>query len=302
MPTILLSLPVFLIIGAGWGFARFKVSNAVWVHILNQFAYYVALPALIIVSFWGLQFSDAATLSVLGWSVLIMTVYMALVLLVLSLTRFSLKTKGALFLIVTTGNTVYMGFPLVSAFLGKSALAHGSLVAVVYLILPLLVSIGVVKAWAHHHRSWGAHFVDFVKNPLFVSSVLGVVMSFVARSGIAWVWIHSSLSLLAATASPVALFALGSFLYKRFLRRDVLLVSVASVIKVMALPVLLVVLGALSLGQSGALLVLLATMPVAVTTFVIAEKFSLNETLVGNALLVSTVLSFFVIPFVAQLL
>ena len=39
-------------------------------------------------------------------------------------------------------------------------------------------------------------------------------------------------------------------------------------------------------------------MPVAVTTFVIAEKFNLNKELVGNSLFISTVLSFIVIPII----
>jgi predicted permease len=49
-------------------------------------------------------------------------------------------------------------------------------------------------------------------------------------------------------------------------------------------------------------LILLSSMPVAVTTFVIAERFNLDKALVGNTILVSTILSFIVAPLIIFLL
>ncbi|OGM97198.1 hypothetical protein A2532_02745 [Candidatus Wolfebacteria bacterium RIFOXYD2_FULL_48_11] len=54
-------------------------------------------------------------------------------------------------------------------------------------------------------------------------------------------------------------------------------------------------------GVSAEIPVLLATMPVAVTTFVIAEKFKLNTALVGNAIVFATLMSFITAPIILLL-
>jgi hypothetical protein len=114
--------------------------------------------------------------------------------------------------------------------------------------------------------------------------------------------------MLGLTASPVALFTLGGFLYGRFLKENLNLVILASFLKMIAFPVM-IFLGSYYLLNFYALpaadlkvLILLSSMPVAVTTFVIAERFNLNRALVGNSILISTIFSFIVAPLVILLL
>jgi predicted permease len=105
--------------------------------------------------------------------------------------------------------------------------------------------------------------------------------------------------MLGLTASPVALFALGGFIYGRFLKKDLELVFLISLLKTAILP-LFIVAGSLILFKADSLkiIVLLSSMPVAATTFVIAEKFNLNKELVGNSILISTIVSFVVAPII----
>ena len=304
MAPFLISVPVFLIIAAGWLFKKYKIADEIWVHILNRFAYYISLPAVIVSSFWSADFADKEYLKLVGWSSAFILAFMVLTVLVLSLMKLSYKTKAAIFLIVCTGNTVYMGFPIITNAFGSGALAAGSLVAVLYLILPILASIFVIRIWANGRRSFASQLAEFFKNPLTISAIAGVAVSFVPKQILGMDIIYKSVSLLGATASPVALFALGAFLYKRFLKKDLALVFSSSLAKILGFPLLAYIAGNLiSVPKNEfGLLVMMAAMPSAVTTFVIAEKFSLNEGAVGNALLVSTILSFFVIPFVAAIL
>ena len=299
MTSVAITLPVFAVIAAGWLFRKYRVVDAVWVHVLNAFAYYVSLPALIVVSFWKLDFSEPRVyISVLA-SVGIMIAFMVLVLALAVLLPISRKQKAALFLVATTGNTIYLGLPLVTSSLGSRYLSYGALVATVYLVLPILVSIFVVRWWAHHEHSLRHQLVLFLKNPLTVASLIGVCISFIPKNGAALQVLESALAMIGATASPVALFALGGFLYKRFLKRRLALVAGFSLVKTIAFPALVLIVSSLvGIADTKNLLLLLAAMPVAVTTFVIAERFDLDTTLVGNSLLASTIISFFTIPLI----
>jgi len=298
MTPFLISVPVFLIIIIGWIFRKFRLVDEVWVHILNRFAYYVSLPALIIASFWNIDFSSRQALVLAGWSALTISIFMALVFIVLSFLKLPYKTKAAAFLIICTGNTVYMGFPIISSAFGQGALVAGSLVAVLYLILPILASIFIVRIWADKHHSVSSQLKEFFKNPLTIAAIAGIVISFIPKQIFGIDLAYKAISTIGLTASPVALFALGSFLYKRLLRRNLTAVFITSALKVAGFPLILFFASrSLISSDARSLMILLATMPSAVTTFVIAEKFSLDDTTVGNALLISTVFSFFAIPF-----
>src|SRR3989338_8262801 len=56
---LLITLPVFLIVAAGWLAARVKLAKTEWVHVLNIFVYYIGLPALILHGFWRLDLQQA---------------------------------------------------------------------------------------------------------------------------------------------------------------------------------------------------------------------------------------------------
>ncbi len=303
MQVILISLPVFLIIIAGWFFRKFRVVDEVWIHVLNLFAYYVSLPALIVVSFWYIDFLEKGALSMLLESVGTILAVIVLFFVVISLLPVSKKTKASLFLVSVTGNTVYMGFPIMASAFGPEILALGTLAAAVYLIMPILAAIFVVRWWASKDHSLGKQFKDFIKNPLVIAALIGIAISFVPKGWVGFGVLQQGLAMIGATASPVALFALGGFLYKKFLKRNVGWVVGVSAVKVILFPFLIIGAGAVGIGLFWEpVLVVIAAMPAAVTTFIIAQRFDLDQTLVCNALLVSTVLSFVTIPLFMTLL
>ena len=107
--------------------------------------------------------------------------------------------------------------------------------------------------------------------------------------------------MLGSAASPIALFILGGFLYGKFMKKNLGLVALSSFLKIAAFPLFVTAfLFAFKIGDPKAA-VLMASMPVAVTTFVISEKFKLDSALVGNAVLLSTALSFLAVPIAISL-
>jgi hypothetical protein len=303
MTTVLLILPVFFIITSGWLCKKFRIVDEVWIHVLNGFAYYVSLPALIITSFWSIDFLHPGAIRLIIESALTSVGVTLILWAIIALLPLSAKLKSSILLVGVVGNTVYMGFPIIGSAFGDQLLSLGTLAATIYLIVPLLLAIGAIQWWMSPDHSFLSQLIAFVKNPLVISAVAGVLISFVQIQHPLLYTLRQALVMVGSTASPVALFALGAFLHNRFLKRRVGLVIGASLLKVVVVPLALFALGASGTFLSWApLLVVLAAMPVAVTTFVVAQQFKLDETLVSNALLVSTVLSFVTIPLIISFL
>ena len=110
---------IFLIVLSGWLLRKFKIVTDDWVHILNVFAYYVSLPALIVASFWEINFLSKESWNIIFLSLLTLGLFSLAVFILLHFIQINKNLKTAIFLTATVGNTIYMGFPLVELGFGK---------------------------------------------------------------------------------------------------------------------------------------------------------------------------------------
>jgi predicted permease len=302
--VFLISLPIFLIIFVGWLMRKFKIVGDDWIHTLNDFAYYVALPALIISSFWGVDFLSRDSLNVIAWSAATVALMCLAVFALLHFLKIDQRLKMAIFLSATAGNAIYMGFPLVELGFGREYLSDAALIGTIYLILPLLITMLAINYWQcrENENCLRRELADFVKNPLVISAVAGVALSFIDFNHPVIAEVKQAVLLLGATASPVALFALGGFLYGKFAKNNLVWITVITGLKTFVFPFVVVFAAALRFGPEDIkIFALLSSLPVAVTAFVIAEKFNLDKNLVGNSILVSTIVSFFIAPLIIYL-
>lgn len=299
MAIFLISLPIFIIIFLGWILKKYGVVSEAWVHILNSFAYYVSLPAIIISSFIGIDFTNSGTLKTVFTSIFTIIFFCLLVFFLLSIIKMSTQNKAAIFIAATAGNTIYLGFPLVELGLGKNFLPMAAVVGVIYLVVPLLISIFAIRYWHDKRHQILKHIWELIKNPWMLAVVVGVILSFVNFDFPVASEIKKSIAILGATASPVALFALGAFMHGRFMKKDLGAVALISGLKMLAFPLAIFLSGFYLLKTSDLrVFSLMASTSVAVTTFVIAEKYNLNQSLVGNSIIISTILSFIVAPLI----
>ena len=303
MNIFFITLPIFLIIAAGWLMRKLNIVKESWMSVLNGFAYYVSLPALIIASFWDINFLDKKSLEIILWSLSAVFIFSLIVFLLLSFLKINKNLKAAIFLSATVGNTVYMGFPLVNMAFGENYLSQGVLIGVIYLVVPLLISIFAIRHWHNNDHSLSGQLKDFFKNPLMISVFAGIVLSFINFDIAGINSVKKAFAMVGATASPVALFTLGEFLYGKFLKKDLGLVFSVSFLKLVLFPLAVAFAPLYFFNRiEFEILTLLSSMPVAVTTFVIAEKFHLDKDLVGNSIFVSTIFSFLVIPLILFLI
>jgi len=276
-----------------------------WIHVLNAFVYYISLPALLLISFWNIDWTAEGLLPTLGFNFLAVLAFAVLLFLILSVTKLAPRLKASVFLTVMVGNTVYIGFPIMQDAFGAVHFGQVAAIATAHILIGLVLAIMVIEYWAVRSKKAGVYVVDFLKNPLIHGVAIGTVLSLIGFNGYLADIIKKPLSMLGATASPVALFALGAFMYGKFIQSHFKLTSIIVGLKLIALPLFVLFianwfsLSSVSLGISA----LSAGVPVAVTVFVIAEQYKLDLAFVGNAILLSTAasivtLSMFLLKFV----
>lgn len=112
-----------LFVGLGALFRKVKAFPEETALVLNMFALYVALPAVILLKVPQLQFSsDMLVPAIVPWLMLMLSA--ALVLMAGKSFQWSRETIGVLLLVVPIGNTSFMGVPMVNAFFGESGIPY----------------------------------------------------------------------------------------------------------------------------------------------------------------------------------
>jgi predicted permease len=117
----------FIMIGTfvllGSLFRRLRAFPAETAQVLNMFALYVSLPAVILLKVPALTLtSQNAVAAVVPWCMLLLSA--AAIQLLAKPCGWSRQATGALMLIVPIGNTSFMGVPMVNAFFGEAGIPH----------------------------------------------------------------------------------------------------------------------------------------------------------------------------------
>jgi len=298
MQTVQIVAPIFFIILAGYLGQRFGLVKGGWVRLLNSFVYYVSLPALIMVSFWSIDWQEDGLGYVLMWNFLFMLAFALLAYFVLEHTDLSRRMKASVFMSVILGNTVYMGFPLVGRAVAPENYGVVVGVATLQLVLGLFFSVLAIEFWVLKSRSFKIYLDDLIKNPLVISLIIGFALGLLYWRVEAVGTLKSSLAMLGATASPLALFALGAFMHGKLIKENKVLLWAVSLIKMAVLPVMFLLISRFfnPPAQSMEISLLLFAMPVAVTSFVLSEKYNLEKHFNAGVIVLSTALAIVILP------
>lgn len=311
MAILSVTFPFFALVLIGYLAARWRILPVAAVPGMNTFVLYFALTALLFQLGARTPIPQLLDPVVLGlWLVsglLIMTTAAATAL------RRGLGWLDASFgaLIAVLPNSGFMGVPLLTALLG--AAANGPIIA------SLLVDIVVIQslAVAFSHRGTGAHrsaraeitgaLQRMARNPLPWAIALGGAWG---ATGLTLPRpLEDVITLLAAAATPVALFTIGAVLAREQgtmppgrIRTGIRAfgdVYWLAALKLFAHPLVVWVLGqgaiavGLPLSRSAlVVLVLAAALPSAANAAVLAERFGAASGRIARVILVSTVLSF----------
>lgn len=290
-------IPVFGIILAGYLCGRFGILGDASTDALNRFVYYVALPALFVISMARVDIG-----AILNWPFLIalggaqlatfaLAIGLAFVVFPGRLGTLSLHGLTAVF-----ANTGYMGLPLLQTAFGDA----GVLPAVVATVWhgAVVMGIGIVLLEADFNRGKGTLRLlssvgrGVARSPLILSAMAGLALSAIGVSMPAPV--ANFLDILAAAAAPCALFAMGLFLVGRAVTAGVGEVGWLVGLKLLVHPALTYILAfeVLTMDRLWAIsAVVLAALPTGALVFVLAQQYGTYTQRSTSAILISTVIS-----------
>ena len=298
LSTLLIVLPIFALVLAGWLARRIGVLGPNATTELNRFVVYLALPALLFDITSHAHWSDL-------WQPGFIAVFGISTLLIFSVTV-AVGSRGMRHLADAAidglnagyANTAYMGFPITLAVLGQQALAPTTIasiitVCVVFGVAIVLIEIGL-QSEARALHLVGKVGRSLARNPLLVAPVLGALFPVAGLSVPPPA--ETFLKMLGGAASPCALVALGLFLAAKTEHDPATTRSTATlvVLKLVLHPVIAWVLASMVFHltpTSTRTVVLLAALPTGTGPFMLAEFYAREAAVTSRAILLSTMIS-----------
>jgi len=294
--------PIFALIGLGYLGRRLGLLTGDAAAALSGYVYYFSLPALLYVKvaevpvaeFFSGNLIFAYSGGILTASLLIWAVG--------RLRGMDRRTIGMFILNATFGNVGYMGVPFNTVAFGERGIPVVALTIVLTLTITTLLSVtlglAVMEGGGSKVGGWRGLIPNLfparlLSNPVLLSIAVGVLASLLAIRLPEPV--QRFLGLLADTAGPVALFAIGTFLHATPVLKGLREVTVLAGLKLVALPLLTIAwFYWLPVDRVPfAVAVVQSAMPVAATNFVFAQQFGVAVEVTAAGIVGSTVLSLF---------
>lgn len=290
-------VPIFGFVVLGYLLARTPVLSGDLAKGLTQFVFYCAIPALLFRA--GTRIFGAEPLE----PGLLVAFYGAALPIYLGLVLWLWKARGRpLAEAAMTGmssvftNTVMLGLPMAYALFGdRGLLLTSSIIAVngllYYTLTTTLIELGQGRGGSPARQVLGG-LKGLTRNPILLAMAAGLVWGAIGLP------IPSPaakmIDMLAAAAPPVALIALGTSLIKFKLAGDLLEAAWVSAIKLTVYPALSGLIGYYLVGLRGdtlALAILLAALPVGVNPFLLASRYNVYVNRCGSIILLTTGMS-----------
>jgi malonate transporter and related proteins len=298
LAVLLIVLPIFALIAAGFAARRLGALGPHATRELNRFVVYLALPALLfdIVAkarwsqIWQPGFIGAFGLG--AGLVFIATVVIGL------RARRHLADAAVDGLNAAYANTGFIGFPLAASVLGASALAPTLIativtVCVLFAVALVLIELGLQTELHPAHMAKKV-LGSLARNPLLIAPLAGgLCLAF----GLALpVPVERFVTLLGGAASPAALVALGLFLAEKREgpRAAPATVGLLVALKLLAQPLLTWLLATRVFHLPAPMTqvaVLMAALPTGTGPFMVAEFYGREAGITSRAVLISTILS-----------
>jgi predicted permease len=288
---VLTIVPIFLLMGIGYISRRISILRAGDERVLNSYVYYFALPALFTIDLAETSFTRQNLNFILA-GILPVLIVTALFLLLYLIFRFSRDTLYLLILTTVFGSLGFFGIPFVMfAFPGQESESLATLSAATISAFSVAISIGVLEFYRLGKVNlWeGTRHIArrLSQNPLILSILVGI---FFSLTGLALpVPISKTLHMLGSTTATVAIFLLGVFLYGRTYR-NMATAAGLSLLRMALLPI--IALGvALLMGLPGiqkTTLVLMHSMPIAISMIVLSERYDFQKETIASLLLLSS--------------
>jgi len=287
---------ILFMLAAGYLSARVSLFPDNAADTLQRFVIYVCLPALVLSIVPALRWrSELLAVALTPW--LLLAVGVSLVLVGARVMGWSREVKGALLLCVPLGNTSFLGFPMLEAYLGADAIPVGVIYDQLGSFL-ILATYGLVVV-ARYRGDAAPTLMSVVSRvlrfPSFIALCVGLLIPQVPSL---WPEVAQSIAgRVGSTLVPIAMFAVGLKLQLKP-SRSLAPLSFGLAIKMLAFP--LVAIGLLHVlgvdGLPARVIVLESGMPVSVSAGALAIMAGLAPELAAALVGYGILLSFITLP------
>ena len=289
--------PIILLLAGGQILRRRALTDAVFWAGLSWVSYWVFTPALFVTSIAGADL-DAVSPVPLTLSVGIPTLLTAAL---AYGAAFLSRADGPQLTSVMQGSiriNTYVGLLFASALHGQTGVATFALASAVVVPLVNLICVTTLSVHGTRHNSSAsvALWKDLATNPLILACVLGLALN-LSGATIPQI-VQTTIDMIASPALVVGTLIAGAALRFTFHARDLLDVGIASLLKLIALPLAAGAV-ALTLGITGATLtsiILITSVPTAPSAAILAAQMGGDTRLMAAITGIQTVLATATIP------
>lgn len=296
MTSIITALwPVFALLLLGFWARRSGFPGEGFWTPAERATYYVLFPALLVDRLAQASLGGAAALQLAATVLLWLLAGAALCLLLKPLLRLPAAAYTSFFQGALRFNT-YVALAITAALYGDAGIVHAAVITAVMIPLLNLFCVLVFAATAAQRPSPARLLRLLASNPLILACLLGITL---AQSGIGLpAAVGSVLELLGRMALPLGLLAVGAGLNLQALRRSGRALWLASLVKLLLMPLLAWLLAyAVGLDASmSAVLLVFAAVPTATSAYILARQLGGDAGLMAAIITAQTLLAMLSLP------
>ena len=283
---------LFIIMFLGYYFRKINIISEEGINSFSSLIFYATMPALIVSSTAHTSFENASDIGQIAVaSIVSYSVFVGVSLLIPRLLKVEEGSKGLYRFMTIFANVGFVGFPMLLTILGESAVFFGAVMNIPFNILLFTIGIYYIVSDQGHDHKMKITLKQFM-NPGIIATFIGMMLML---SGIELPQLAmGALSSFGSLTTPLAMIVVGASLYgvviKEMLKnyRVFLLSGIRMVVFPLIIGLLLKVLG-ISPKIIGVAIVL-AGMPIATNTVIIARQYNGNVLEVSEAVFISTTL------------
>ncbi|MCR5255309.1 MAG: AEC family transporter [Acetatifactor sp.] len=292
-------LILFIIMGIGYLLNKTHILGPHIDGYLTKFIIHCTMPAMVLASVLTKE-SATDKKTVLEFLLISVVMYLLLPLIAFIIVKFLpfKSNKGLYQFMIIFGNVGFMGFPLINALFGESAILYAGVFNMIFNFMAYSYGILIVAGDNSNANKDVKLTAKLFLSPGILSAFLALLIYF---SGIKFPEvINSPITLIGNITSPLAMLIIGSTLANMDLKKVFTDVKVYSFCLLRGLVLPAIYMGLIMLFIKDDYLAeftfIMALMPVANTSVLYAKEYSSDEGLAAKCVFISTVLSIITIP------
>jgi len=285
-------LPIFILIGMGLFSRKTGVLQSGDERVLSSYVYYFALPALLFINLAETTFTRE-TLQFMLAGVIPVLIVIPFYWIIRVIWRFSQDTLYLLILSTIFGSTAFFGIPFIMFAFPTDQGEHLAILSVVS-ISPVSITIAITTLELYKlgkttiWKGLNQVLKKLSTNPLILSILSGIVIAFIGIEIPSP--LSKSLHMLGSTTTIIAIFMLGVFLYGRRYT-NITKALTLSLLRIIILPVVaLLITKMFNLPNiERAILVLMHSVPVAISMIILSERYGFFKDIIASLILISSI-------------